>query len=303
MKDSRNRLVGLFSSGPRSGRVRDLELAFSNIGLKTVRIIPWKVSRAISEGHHTIRCDNIDLCNLDAILVIDLGSDDPATFIGRVGLLSSLADEGVMVINPIGSILAMRDKAETLRMLSKHGLRVPHTLVTESIVDASSFVQIHAPCILKPLMGHGGVGVRLIDDTFDIEHIQDLLKFYARTFRQGAFLLQEYIRSPGFDIRAFVINGRVVGTMQRVSAGGPATNMRQGGTPRPNNVDVIDIARRAAAVLGGRIVGVDIIPDSDGNLYVLEVNATPGWTGLQSVVETNIPAEIAIAIESVLQEE
>ena len=41
------------------------------------------------------------------------------------------------------------------------------------------------------------------------------------------------------------------------------------------------------------MVGVDIIPDNSGGLWVLEVNATPGWIGLQSVTRVDISEEIA----------
>ncbi|MBE0527152.1 MAG: RimK family alpha-L-glutamate ligase, partial [Candidatus Thorarchaeota archaeon] len=56
------------------------------------------------------------------------------------------------------------------------------------------------------------------------------------------------------------------------------------------------LAINAADSVKGRIVGVDIIPDQSGDLWVLEANATPGWTGLQQVTDFDISAYIADAL-------
>jgi glutathione synthase/RimK-type ligase-like ATP-grasp enzyme len=87
--------------------------------------------------------------------------------------------------------------------------------------------------------------------------------------------------------------------MQRVSDGGLVTNIHSGGTPRLNDIDVTDLALRAAESVKGRIVGVDIIPDRGGNMWVLEVNATPGWSGLERITGVNIAEKVADAISKV----
>jgi RimK family alpha-L-glutamate ligase len=193
----------------------------------------------------------------------------------------------------------MRNKAETMRKLVSARLPVPRTLITESMDDAASFVKDNFPCVLKPITGFGGSGVQLIEKDFDLENIYDYLKFHSQMFGKGAFILQEYIRGPGFDIRAFVLDGEIIATMQRVSDGGLVTNIHSGGTPRLNDIDVTDLALRAAEAVKGRLVGVDIIPDRDGNMWVLEVNATPGWTGLQRITGVNIAEKVADAISRV----
>ncbi len=53
------------------------------------------------------------------------------------------------------------------------------------------------------------------------------------------------------------------------------------------------LAVKSAKSVKGRIVGVDIIPDQNGNLWVLEANATPGWAGLQQVTDFDISQHIA----------
>jgi RimK family alpha-L-glutamate ligase len=299
MNNERLSRIGLFSSDPRSSRVKGLENALQNLGVSSLRVIPWKVSRIGSTNKHRIVSEGIDLTDLDLLLVLDLGANDIGAFFNRVGLLSALAEIGVRIVNTVSSILLMRNKAETMRKLVSARLPVPQTLITESMDDAASFVKDNFPCILKPITGFGGLGVQLIEKDFDLENIYDYLKFHSQMFGKGAFILQEYIRGPGFDIRAFVLDGEIIATMQRVSDGGLVTNIHSGGTPRLNDIDVTDLALRAAESVKGRIVGVDIIPDRGGNMWVLEVNATPGWSGLERITGVNIAEKVADAISKV----
>jgi glutathione synthase/RimK-type ligase-like ATP-grasp enzyme len=133
----------------------------------------------------------------------------------------------------------------------------------------------------------------LIEREFDLENIHDYLKFHSQMFGKGAYILQEYVKSPGYDIRALVLDGEVITTMQRVGGAGITTNIHSGGVPTKNNIDVSDLSIRSAKSVKGHIVGVDIIPDEKGQLWVLEANATPGWNGLQQVTDFDISARIA----------
>ncbi|MFX0044460.1 MAG: RimK family alpha-L-glutamate ligase [Candidatus Hermodarchaeota archaeon] len=267
-----------------------------SLDVDVLRVIPWKVSRIGSSDQHQIVSGANDLTSLELLLVLDLGANDIGTFFSRVGLLSALAEMGVDIVNSVSSILQMRNKAETMRKLVAGGLPVPKTLITESIEDAADFVRDYFPCVLKPITGFGGFGVQLIDRAFDLENIYDYLKFHSQMFGKGAYLLQEYIRGPGFDIRAFVLDNEVIATMQRVSRSGFVTNLHAGGSPRPNDIDVTDLAIQAARSVKGRMVGVDLLPDRDGDLWVLEVNATPGWAGLQKVTGIDIAGHVAESI-------
>ena len=285
--------VGLYSSDPWSRRAESLEDSFRQLGITAMQVLPWKVSRTGSTNEHVITMNGEDLSLLDQLIVLDLGANDIGTFFNRVGLLSALTEMGVEVINSVSAILLMRNKAETMRRLVSAGLPVPKTLITESIDDAAKFVQTHFPCVLKPITGFGGLGVQLIERDFDLENIYDYLKFHSQMFGKGAYLLQEYIESPGYDIRALVLDDEVIATMQRVGGEGITTNIHSGGVPRKNSIDVTDLSIRAAKSVKGRLVGVDIIPNVDGELWVLETNATPGWTGLQQVTKFDISQRIA----------
>jgi len=285
--------IGIFGSDPTSRRIDSLEEALQEMGVDVLRVIPWKVARVGSRERHLITLNGEDLSQLDLLFVLDLGANDIGAFFSRVGILFALAEMGVTIVNTVSSILVMRNKAETMRKLIAANLPVPKTLITESIRDAAEFVRENHPCVLKPITGFGGVGVQLIDSKFDLENILDFLKFHSQLFGKGAFLLQEFIRSPGYDIRALVLDGEVIASMKRVATEGIVTNIHSGGIPQPNDHDIDNLALRAARSVKGRVVGVDIIPDQNGEMWVLEVNATPGWTGLQQVTDLDISKRIA----------
>jgi ribosomal protein S6--L-glutamate ligase len=61
-----------------------------------------------------------------------------------------------------------------------------------------------------------------------------------------------------------------------------------------------DIARRSAASVGASVAGVDVLPARDGNLYVLEVNAVPGWKSLAKTVNTDVGALVLEHVRSLV---
>ena len=85
----------------------------------------------------------------------------------------------------------------------------------------------------------------------------------------------------GFDLRLVVARRRVVGAVLRVSAEGEwRTNVALGArrvptTPPP---EAIRLAVDAAAAVNGSLVGVDLLPGSDGGWVVLEVNGAVEFT-------------------------
>jgi glutathione synthase/RimK-type ligase-like ATP-grasp enzyme len=52
------------------------------------------------------------------------------------------------------------------------------------------------------------------------------------------------------------------------------------------------LALRAAAAVHAPVAGVDLLPARDGGLYVLEVNAVPGWKALARTLDVDIAARM-----------
>ena len=80
--------------------------------------------------------------------------------------------------------------------------------------------------------------------------------------------------------------------MRRRANGGWRTNVAQGGTAETTRLTAEEesLAMRAAQAVGAPVAGVDLLPGPAGELYVLEVNAVPGWRALAPLTGVDIAA-------------
>ena len=206
----------------------------------------------------------------------------------RLDLLHALEEAGVEVYNPARAIERTVDKAMTSHLLLRSRIPTPATWVCESEASAQEIVREQLAAghrlVLKPLFGNCGRGLILIDRAGGLPAAETM---------EGVFYLQHYVpqeQDGGRDWRIFVIHGRAVAAMERVS-GHWITNRARGGQCLPAVLtdDLRQLAERAAEATGTHYTGVDIIRDQSGKFLVLEVNGVPAWRGLQSVH----PVEIA----------
>lgn len=105
-------------------------------------------------------------------------------------------------------------------------------------------------------------------------------------FRRHGALLQELVPPAGYDLRLLVAGGRVVGAVRRVAAPGEwRTNVALGAARHPLQPQRHEcaLAVAAAAAAGTQLAGVDLIPQPDGSLAVLEVNGAPEFTAAYSL--------------------
>lgn len=202
----------------------------------------------------------------------------------RLNILHILKMQGVNVYNDGRAIERTVDKAMTSFLLHQAGIATPLTWVCESRQQAHAIIKndlkINQQMVIKPLFGSQGQGVRLLDT-------QSALPLPMDDFVDGVFYLQAFIEAP-HDYRVFVVNGRAVAAMRRSGADW-LHNVAQGAQCKASDeVDVMNLAVLAAKALDIAYCGVDIIRDSKGKLWVLEVNSIPAWRGLQGVASANI---------------
>jgi ribosomal protein S6--L-glutamate ligase len=109
------------------------------------------------------------------------------------------------------------------------------------------------------------------------------------------FLVQEFIaEAEGADTRCFVVGDAVVAAMRRVAPKGDfRSNLHRGGTAEPVSPTPaqVEVAVRAARVLGLGVAGVDLIGSARGPL-VLEVNSSPGLEGIEAATGVDIAGKI-----------
>jgi len=199
---------------------------------------------------------------------------------------------GVPVVNGSQAILRARDKLHSLQILTRAGVDIPRTAVIRTVDDLDEAIEQVGglPCVLKLLKGTQGIGVMLAESREGLEAM--LQAFWSLGH---IVLLQEFIaESKGKDVRAFVVGDRVVGAMRREAKIGEfRSNIHRGGTGRAVRLTPDDEAQvlAAARALGLEVAGVDYLESKEGP-KVIEVNASPGFQGLEQATGKDIAAEV-----------
>lgn len=206
----------------------------------------------------------------------------------RMDVLGRLAAGGVPVVNPPRSLEIAIDKYLSLAQLAAADIPVPRTLVVQDPEAARRGWQaLGGDCVAKPLFGSRGRGIVRLAGTDP----------FAGPWpgEGGVAYLQEFVPHLGWDARVFVAGDRLFAMRRRAATGEWRTNLSLGGRAEPLDLPAGwgDLARRAAAAVAAAVAGVDLLPAADGRVLVLEVNAVPGWRGLESVVGPQVGDAVA----------
>jgi len=112
--------------------------------------------------------------------------------------------------------------------------------------------------------------------------------------KNGMVYIQEFIPNPGRDIRVFVVDNKVAGSIYRIApAGSWINNLSQGGNAKSCILteEQEKLGLKAAQVAGTVYAGVDIIEgDRD---YVIEINGTPSGKGIFEACGVDVTLKIA----------
>ena len=203
----------------------------------------------------------------------------------------------VYCLNSAAAITQSRDKLFSLQLLLNNGVDIPTTGFANSPLDTDDLIKMvgGSPLIVKLLEGTQGKGVVLAETKKAAESVINAFKSL-----NANILVQEFIKEAnGKDLRLFVIDGKVVASMQREAAPGEfRANIHMGGTASVVKVTAEEkrIAIKAAKAMDLKVAGVDIIRSSKGPL-LLEVNSSPGLEGIEGATNKDIAGEMIKAIE------
>ena len=226
--------------------------------------------------------------DLDALVIRPIGRGSLEELVFRMDMLYKLERQGFLVINPAEAIEHCVDKYDILAILEDNGIPVPQTAATENVSEAlQAFAELGGDVVVKPLFGSRGVGATRVVDREIAETV-----FKAITFQHGVIYIQEFVPHGYSDLRAFVVDNRVIAAMRRVSESWK-TNYSQGAKPAPLDLNKTfeELAVKSAQSVGCKIAGVDIL-EGPGGPVIVDVNSQPGWKGLQMVTKVNIAEEI-----------
>jgi ribosomal protein S6--L-glutamate ligase len=197
------------------------------------------------------------------------------------------------------ALVRSRDKLRSLQILARAGIGIPKTAFASSPKDKDIDSVIKsiggAPCVVKLLEGTQGIGVILAENQKAAKSVVEaFLKLEAN------MLVQEFIKEAGgADLRVFVVDGQVVGSMKRQAKEGEfRSNLHRGGTAKVIQLsdDERATAIKSAKKLGLAVAGVDLLQSTRGPL-VMEVNSSPGLEGIEGATGIDIAGRIIEYVE------
>lgn len=238
----------------------------------------------------------------DIVIVRGMPGGGLEEVIFRMDLLGRLAARGTPVVNsPRGLEIAI-DKYLSVARMAAAGLPVPRTMVAQhpaAIRDA--WRSLGGDCVVKPLFGSRGRGLARMTDPHSLAPLLDAAA--ANPSAGAVAYLQEFVPHDGWDVRILIVGQESFAIRRFAPADEWRTNVSLGGRPEPFSPpeEWVDLARAASRVVETEIAGVDLLPARDGRILVLEVNAVPGWRGLEAA--TGIPVADAVVrhLESAAQ--
>ena len=180
------------------------------------------------------------------------------------------------------------NKISDLIKLSDNGIPVPDSY---HLHDFDKFTRAAAeigyPIVVKLTRTGKGAGVYKFDDQ------KELAEFISRVKENGNeaknYLLQEFIDYK-YDLRVLIIGDKIY-CMRRIPGEGEfRANFSLGGSVEKFDLDEAGkkLAIAALDAVDISIGGVDILIDKEGRRYILEVNHTPGFTGMEKATGLNI---------------
>jgi glutathione synthase/RimK-type ligase-like ATP-grasp enzyme len=195
---------------------------------------------------------------------------------------------GIPVIDDPSSIQICADKINMYMHLMKKNISTPRTrfLRKKELAEeqaASLFEELGTPLVLKEPSTSFSARVEKVST------VGELLKIARRFFKLSDWIVvQEYIESR-FDWRVGVINGQLLYACRYIipsetfkiqaSVNGHIVYCDVESVPADQvPPEVIDLGKQAGNAIGHGLYGVDI-KESNGKLYVIEVNDNPSLEG------------------------
>jgi len=218
------------------------------------------------------------------------------TFYGTA-VLRQLEMMGVYPLNESVAIGRSRDKLRSMQLLARDGVGLPVTAFAHDTSKTDEVIEIAggAPVVIKLLEGTQGVGVVLGETHRSAKSI-------VEAFRGAKvnILVQEFIKEAGAtDIRALVVGGKVVASMQRTGSEGDfRSNLHRGGRAQKIKITAAERATavRAAKTMGLNVCGVDMLRSNHGPV-VMEVNSSPGLEGVETATNIDVAGKIVEFLE------
>jgi ribosomal protein S6--L-glutamate ligase len=285
--------IAVLSRNPKLYSTRRLIEAIKNRGHNGLVIDHLKCDIIMDDQGPSIYYKGEKVINMDAIIP-RIGAS--VTFYGTA-VVRHFEMMNVFSAQDSLAITRSRDKLRSLQILSRSGVGMPKTAFTNYSKEENTVLKHvgDAPVIIKLLEGTQGLGVILAETNKAAKSVVEAFES-LRT----RVIMQEFIEEAGgADIRAFIVNGKVVGAMRRQGKTGEfRSNLHRGGQASLIKLNRTEkaTALNAAKCMGLAIAGVDMLQSKKGPL-VLEVNSSPGLEGIENATGVDVADKIIEFVE------
>lgn len=259
-----------------------------------VRVVNYaKCYMTIEKGNPVVYYRAQKLENVDAIIPRIAQS---YTKYGTA-VVRQLEMQGIYTTASSIAINRSRDKIRANQIMARAEVGVPKTVFARETANFDEVIELAGgpPVIIKVARGTHGNGVVLAETRKAAQAVMQAF------FVEGVnFLVQEFIEeSAGTDIRALVVGGRVVASIQRQSLDDDfRSNVHQGGigTAVKLTDEEEKTAIKAAKAMSLAICGVDMMRSNRGPL-VLEVNSSASIKTPEQVTKRDVAEKIIEYVE------
>ncbi len=285
--------IAILSRNPSLYSTRRLLEAGKQRGHEMLILDHQKCVLVIEQGKPKIVYGGNDVVGVDAIIP-RIGAS--VTFYGAAVVRQF---EQMKIFSAVESqaLVRSRDKLRSLQLLAKSGIGMPKTAFASHPKDIDNVLEQvgGAPVVIKLLEGTQGIGVILAETRNSAKSVIE-----AFLGVEVNILVQEFIKeAKGADVRAFIVDGQIVGAMKRQGAEGDfRSNLHRGGVATVIELTSVEKATaiKAAKKLGLAIAGVDLLQSGRGPL-VMEVNSSPGLEGIEGATGIDIAGKIIEYVE------
>ncbi|MCI4648214.1 30S ribosomal protein S6--L-glutamate ligase [Phaeodactylibacter sp.] len=288
--------IAILSRGPQLYSTQSLIRAGIKRGHEMHVVDHTRCSLVLERDRPRILYQGYRLERFDAVIP-RIGAS--VTSIGA-SVISQFENMNVFVAANAAALIEARDKLRCLHRLAQHGIQIPKTLFVASGQNMQAAVsQLGGlPVVVKLLEGTHGIGV-ILAETF--RTVESTVEAFQRL--NNRVMLQEFIREArGRDVRVLVVNNQVVAAMERQARPGEfRSNLHRGGSARQVKLtpEERELAVKVVQIMGLHVGGVDFLRSERGPL-IMEVNASPGLEGIETVTGINVAGRIIQFIEETL---
>ncbi len=280
--------IVILSKGPKNYTTRRLQEAAVERG-HNVRVINY------AKCYVTLEKNNpVVVYNGEEVKNVDIVIPRIAQSLTKYGssIVRQFEMQNVFTTASSIAIVRSRDKLRSMQLLSKAGIGIPKTVFARETAEFENVIERvgGSPVIIKVARGTHGNGVVLAETKKAAKAVMQA--FYVEGVN---FLVQEFIEeSAGTDIRALVVNGKVVAAIERKSLDDDfRSNTHQGGVGRPVRLSDEEkrTAQKAARAMGLTVCGVDMMRSDRGPL-VLEVNSSASIKTPELITKYDVAGQI-----------